>query len=103
MPLMVPLLLLGLLFVFSDRRMPSAGGMSVAAAPSRAVAVSAVRDAPPEMIWISHDWVEAPASADQDRDSRRTTFGIDRIRGTTECTDPGCRACLIDLVYGQEF
>ena len=103
MPLMVPLLLLGTLVVFSDRRKPSAAGMAGAAAPSRVVAVSTARDTLPEMIWVSHDWVEVSASADQARDSRRTTFGIDRIRGTTECTDPGCRACLIDLVYGQEF
>jgi len=58
----------------------------------------------PPVIWLSHDWIEVPPADPQPASAwRRAAFGLDRAIAQAECLDPNCRACLIDLVYGQEF
>ena len=91
----IPVLLLGCIFVYCIRQ----GGEELV---PEATALPAVQV--PEtggVIWVSHDWVEVVPQ--KPARSRRETFGLDSYGDLSKCTDPKCRACLIDAVYGREF
>jgi hypothetical protein len=97
--LILPLLLLGVFFLVSNRE-PAPTQLPAPVALQEAVALAAGDG----FLWVSHDWVEPVATANGERESaRREIFGLDATRAAEECLDPNCRACLIDLVYGREF
>ena len=97
--LSLPLLLLAALLPFMEGKQLPVVAAGVAPEQSGGHAM-----APPGVVWISHDWVEVePRKLPPARSNRRETFGIEAARIYADCSNPNCRACLIDLVYGQEF